>query len=327
MDSCSTVSVFKTPEDVTNIRRGKRTLTALTNGGKQESRDIADTKYFGQVWFNEESMANIFSLADVCKYARVTMDSDVKKSMFVHREDGYVMEFKQYKSGLYYFDVAEQVGNSNHSSNMNYDYLPSFSLVQTVEENKSKYTRRELSNAEKARSLRRKIGHPSQQDFEYYLKENFIRNCPLTVADAKRAEDIYGPEVYSLQGKTVKKKGQHARTFTPIVVAPNILDAYENDTLRMDNFYVNGNVFFHTITRRMKFRTVAAVRSRRKQILLNEAKTVLNLYESKGYNITDIHADKEFQCIREEMRPVELNICATDDHVPEIEMSARTVKE
>ena len=144
-------------------------------------------------------MANIFSLADVCKHARVTMDSSVKNSMFVHREDGCIMEFKQFKSGLYYFDVSKHTHTSNFSSDSNYNYLPSFSLVQTVEDNKEKYTKREVKNAERARGLRRRIGPPSQQDFEHYLSENFIRNCPLTVADAKRAVDIFGPEVYSLQ--------------------------------------------------------------------------------------------------------------------------------
>ena len=76
------------------------------------------------------------------------------------------------------------------------------------------------------------------------MSENFIRNFPLTVADAKRAVDIFGPEVYSLQEKTVKKKGRHVQTFAPIEVGLNIVNGYEDDTLCIDNFYVNGNVFF-----------------------------------------------------------------------------------
>ena len=59
----------------------------------------------------------------------------------------------------------------------------------------------------------------------------------------------------------------------------------------MDNFYVNGNVFSHTITRRMRFRTVASIPSRDKAVLLNELKSVLNFYEAKDYVITDVHAD------------------------------------
>ena len=173
----------------------------------------------------------------------------------------------------------------------------------------------------------RKIGPPAQKDFEYYLKENFIRNCPLTVFDAKRAVKIFGPEVYNLQGKSAHKQGKHVSTFNPIQVDPLILREYENDTLCVDNFYVNGNVFFHTITRAMKMRTVAAVQNRSKTVLLNELKTVLNFYESRNYDITDVHADHEFQCIREEIRPINLDVAAPDDRVHEIERSIRTVKE
>ena len=41
-------------------------------------------------------------------------------------------------------------------------------------------------------------------------------------------------------------------------------------------------MFLHSITRRIKVRTVAALAIRRKLILLHEIKIVLNLYESKG---------------------------------------------
>ena len=133
LDSRSTISVFKEENYVSNNRKSERAIIALTNGGQQKSRNVADTKYFGQVWFHQKSLANILSLADVVKYAKVTMDSSVKKSMFVHREDGCVMEFKQYKTGLYYFDVAERGKRPSTSSDINYHYLPSFSLIQTVQ--------------------------------------------------------------------------------------------------------------------------------------------------------------------------------------------------
>ena len=94
LDSASTVSVIKNKVYVRNIRESSRASTALTNGGQQILCEVADTRYFRQVWFNEASMANILALAGVCKYARVTMESSVKKSIFVHRKDGHVIEFR-----------------------------------------------------------------------------------------------------------------------------------------------------------------------------------------------------------------------------------------
>ena len=77
----------------------------------------------------------------------------------------------------------------------------------------------------------------------------------------------------------------------------------------------------------MKFRTVASISSRDKAVLLNELESILNFYEAKDYVITDVHADHEFQYIREDIIPIELDVCAPDDHVHEVERSIRTVKE
>ena len=77
----------------------------------------------------------------------------------------------------------------------------------------------------------------------------------------------------------------------------------------------------------MKFRTVALVANRMKPTLVKELKAILNLYDAKEYDITAIHADQGFKCVREEVRPNELNACATDDHVHGVERSIRTVKE
>ena len=43
--------------------------------------------------------------------------------------------------------------------------------------------------------------------------------------------------------------------------------------------------------------------------------------------MVDIHADKEFECLRESLGNVSLEICGPDEHVPEVECSIRTMKE
>ena len=76
LDSQSTISVFKNPAYLTNIRRSERTLRAITNGGHQDSNMVGDFPNLGEVWYNHNSIANILSLSDVRKVCRVTMDSD-----------------------------------------------------------------------------------------------------------------------------------------------------------------------------------------------------------------------------------------------------------
>jgi hypothetical protein len=55
------------------------------------------------------------------------------------------------------------------------------------------FVKREIEVADAARDLYRKVGRPSQDKFKEILMKNLIRNCPITVDNAKRALIMYGP--------------------------------------------------------------------------------------------------------------------------------------
>jgi len=104
LDSQSTISIFHNRNMLTNIRCSDRTLHALTNGGHQVSNMIGDFPNLGEVWFNKDLIANILSLAKVCKVCQVTMDTNNEPAMHVHRLDGSVMIFIEHESGLYIYN-------------------------------------------------------------------------------------------------------------------------------------------------------------------------------------------------------------------------------
>jgi hypothetical protein len=100
---------------------------------------MGTVRNFGAVWFTTESLANILSMAEVHKVCSITMDTSVEASMDVHRRDGSIMKFREYKSGLYYYGTGQPTAPNNHSSSPN-NYL----FLNTVAENKATYTRREI---------------------------------------------------------------------------------------------------------------------------------------------------------------------------------------
>ena len=242
------------------------------------------------------------------------MDTSVEAALCVHRSDGLIMKFIEYRSGLYYHDAAAAVQQPNSNENV-IDY----SFVSTVTNNKAQFPRREIGGVDKARALYRNMGHPSQQQFEQILAKSLIRNCPVTVADAKRALLIYGVDLAALKGERTKGPSQLIPTFNLVQVPGFILQHHSDVTLCMDNFYVQGHPFFHTISRKVQFRTIAPV--------LNRNKPVLAMYKSRGFNILDLHPNMEFECIRNNILPSRLNVTAAANHAGKVERSIRTKKE
>jgi hypothetical protein len=84
LDSQSTVSVFKNSKFLSNIRPSPNKLRVHTNGGIQFSSQMGTVTNFGDVWFNEESLADILSMAAVQKVCPITMDTSVEPAMHVH---------------------------------------------------------------------------------------------------------------------------------------------------------------------------------------------------------------------------------------------------
>jgi len=61
--------------------------------------------------------------------------------------------------------------------------------------------------------------------------------------------------------------------------------------------------------------------------MLKETQEVVCLYESHGFEVVNIQADMEFECLKNDVCPVKLNVTANDDHVGEVERFVRTIKE
>lgn len=319
LDSESTVSIFHNPALLKNVRASPTSITVHGSGGHIVSRLIGDIPNFGSVWVEPKSLANILSLAAVRKVCRVTMDSNLDAAFSVHKKDGTIMKFMEHPSGLYYHDTSSTITSSPSVS--------AYSMLTTVEDNKRHFTRREIQGADRARELYRKLGRPSEKSFQHYLTKNLVRNSPVTAEDAKRALVIYGPEVATLKGKTTWSRPPHKPTIIPSCLPDFILQYHLEVTLCMDLFYVSGLCFFTTISRGIKFRTVEFMMNKNKASLQEYAARVINLYRQRGFNVTNVHADGAFACIRHDLAPAAVSITAADDHVADVERSIRTIKE
>ena len=325
LDSCSTVSVCCNPQMVQHIRECApgQGITVLTNGGSQSFNKTADLNCLPiEVHYNAESMANILSLSDVANLegARITMDTDVERAIVLHYK-GDTLKFKECIDGLYYLDIRSM--HKTKSEVTNYS-----SFTSTVAENKKLFTKKDVKGADSARSWQHIIGWPSETTYQHIIQNNLVNNCPITLDDLHRATLIHGAATPLLQGKMNRVKPL-TKQGAQIPPSQHILKNYPNLELFTDFFFVNQLPFLLTTSSKIHFLTTQSGETRSKSAITKGLQNVINIYETRGFNITDVHGDNEFDIntLREALRPSTLHIYGAEEHVAPIERAIRTVKE
>jgi hypothetical protein len=105
-----------------------------------------------------------------------------------------------------------------------------------------------------------------------------IKNCPITSTDVANANTIFGPDLATLKGKTVRITPPPVAT--DYVQIPNeIMSLNRNVTLAIDIMFVNGLPFLVSISRKIKFTTVEYLIGRKQHHLVNSIKKIVNLYK------------------------------------------------
>jgi Reverse transcriptase (RNA-dependent DNA polymerase)/Zinc knuckle len=325
LDNQSTVNIFRNKDLLQDVRATTRCMRVRCNAGWSVTNLMGRLPgYPGEVWYNPDGIANILSLADAEKYFRIRYDSGKESAFVVEKPDGTERKFLKTASGLFCYDTAAVECSGG--------LLPSpgsaTTLITTVDDKKSKYTARAYGQALLARKIQKMVGYPSTRDFLRLIDGNLIPNCPVNRADVVAAEDIMGPSVDSLKGKTVRRGEEHVSSDI-LPVPRDILSLYRAVTLCVDIMYVNKLPFLVTISRHIKFATIELLSNRQEGTIGKSITGVMQLYGSRGFLVTMAHADGEFEGIRGQLASngSGLNICSADEHVPEVERFIRTVKE
>jgi len=201
-------------------------------------------------------------------------------------------------------------------------------FINTVENNKTKYTVKAYSDAVRARSLQNIIGRPRTQDYIKYVERNMIPNCPVSKADIMHAEDIFGANIGSLQGKTVWKKSP--RIVTTIHELPaDIAQRHGKVTIEADIMYINGIPFVMTTSRHIHFCTAELIKNKKSTTIATSIKQVIQIYHRRSFKVQFLLGDGQFEHVRKHFADTDItiNITGRNEHVPAIERAIRTIKE
>ena len=118
----------------------------------------------------------------------------------VTRDDDSIMEFVPSKEGLYHYDIYLSIKRKMESQK------EKVLVVNTVEEIKRSFTKKELEKADEARRLYVIVVRPSRKQFEEMIKSRKIVNKMITIQDYRNALQMYGIDLGVLKVKTVRVK-------------------------------------------------------------------------------------------------------------------------
>jgi AAA ATPase containing von Willebrand factor type A (vWA) domain len=326
LDSESTVHVFNNKELLSEVRRHPegKTLRVHTNGGVMDSDMVGR---FGDidVWYNPNSIANILSLALIVDTYRVTLDSRIEHAFTLWLEDNAYIKFHKRHRLFVYNSTSDPVTISpkREAALKTTDV----SLLQTVSENERMYRRRDVEMAKAAMNVSKLLFHPAQSKFEKIVSGNFVTNLPISLADVRRSEKIYGPAVPSIKGRTTRRQPEAVQDLVPVGIPREMYNEYKHTTLCLDFFYVNKLIVMHAISRKLQHRWVCFPESRSMKHMKKNFDMLRRVYHSRGFRVVTVHADEEFEKIRNHMLPSRLITPNPGGHVPEVERSIRTLKE
>ena len=320
LDSASTVNIFSNRKLFKNIRHCSpiKGLCIYTDRGTQDTHLIGDLPGFGPVWYNNGSLANILSLAVVRKTCRITMDSSQEVAMIVHKHNGSELKFTETEGGLYYYAVKP----TNQK-------VIDYSFATTVAANKLLFTKQQIEQAEKGQRLYDMIDHGGQQRFFKIIRERELKDCPVTMDDAKNVFTIFGTNLHSIRGRPTRTKTTHVPSNQRILLPLAIIQAHKNVTLCIDYMFFDKMVFLVTTSRNLHFITIENITSKGMQShCLPAIKNVTGLYKARSFKLDAIHANEEFKSLKQSLLEpdnVLVNIATTNEHVPENERVIRTI--
>ena len=312
LDSESSVDLFCNSRYVKNIRKAHTVLHLNTNAGSMAVNQMATLDGYGDVWFHPRAITNVLSLANVRRKHTVTYNSNQELAFIVHTPTKTV-KFQECENNLHIYKPSQ--AESIHGT----------ILVETIKDNATKYTQRQLTQAKAARKLLHALGYPSINDLKSMIKMNAIKDCPITIEDIQVAQDVYGPAIPSLKGKTTRTTP--SRVVRDVVeVPPELLNKHRAIELYFDVFKINNMPYFATISN-IYFQTSEYAKSSKVVTYRNLFIRVCQIYDRAGFVVVRCACDREFLPLTKYFPKLHFNIATAKEHVPQAERNNRVIQE
>ena len=317
-------SVFQSEEllhDISALRRpySLSGIDGASSDGLQIDRGgmFRDFSKLGRsIGCSPVASANVLSMGDcVDKGYQVKYSSDTDEFIVNADVMTYVFKRKLYQTGR---------KSKHYAADMD-DYPVSASVfVQTVSNNLTTYSKREIDDSSRAREFQESVlGHFSTVDAINIINSG-VQNCSITAQDVLRANLIHGPSIASLKGKTKKR----VSAIAGVTLVPRVTQVQQ--TLHVDLFFVKQLSFILAIMMPTRFVFTSFISDRSLPTVTAALNGFIKKAKSRNFDIQAVLSDGEgaIQAMIPELHSQGISIVPAGPgaHVPVAERYIQTIK-
>ena len=272
LDSGANCGIFNNSDLLTNIRNTDIQATINGIGGQLTTNVVGTFNKKSDVFYHPEAIANLLSQSQE--------KDNGAKILYNNKHDAYLLSYEHKDNilftrtgGFYCHDTSILIPRDVLTTELN-----------TVNENKLRYTKRQVKKADEAIEVRRRLAYPSDATIPIM---HSINNIPVSRNDLQRAVNIYGQERCTVRGKFKNRKS------TPVVIESVWKPTDELQYLCVDLLFIDGDGYMIAVLCPLDYTIVKHIKSRKTNMLRGALLKILAQIDEQHYNVTHILSDRE----------------------------------
>ena len=189
-DANSTFNSTNNKNILTQTVKAKSPMVSKTNVRKRQRDKHGTTPGpMDRMWLDKMLMITIVSFSKPSDKHRTQCNDKIGESFQVHTEVGMIS-----KEGLHCHQFSEEFIKWMHNETETQS-------LGTVEDNMIGRTKQQKEKAKEARKSHHTMGAPTVRNFKHIIRSNQMSDCPVTLEDIDRAENICGKDILHIKGK------------------------------------------------------------------------------------------------------------------------------